>query len=65
MAFKACGMIPLAEHSNLHIFKEGDDDIISKADQIKSGHATAWKEDLVAKNKLCKTVIAAGSSDEL
>jgi hypothetical protein len=64
MAFKAYGLIPLAENLNLHIFKEGDDDIISKAEQIKSGRATAWKEDLAVKNKLRENAIAAGSSDE-
>jgi hypothetical protein len=64
MAFKAYGLIPLAKNLNLHIFKEGDDDIISKAEQIKSGRATAWKEDLAVKNKLRENAIAAGSSDE-
>jgi hypothetical protein len=65
MAFKAYGLFPLAGHCNLHIFKEGDDDIISKADQIKSGRAAARKEDREAKNKLRENAIAAGSSDEL
>jgi hypothetical protein len=41
MAFKAYGLFLLAGHSNLHIFKEGDDDIISKADQIRSNRAAA------------------------
>jgi hypothetical protein len=65
MAFKAYALIPLDSQFNLHISKEDNNDIISKAEQIKSGHATAQKEDLDAKNKLLENAIAASSSDEL